>query len=441
MKLFGTDGVRGVANVELTPDLALEIGWAGAVVLGRNASEKKILVAKDTRISGDMLEAALISGICSAGSHAVTLGVLPTPAVSYLVKHEGACGGVMISASHNPKEDNGIKFFYKDGFKISEKLEGKIEKLIFNSLKKKRSTAVGRIFRGEHLHDTYVAYLAAQAKRHFSGFKIVLDCANGALSEVAPEVFRRLKATVYSYNCRGKEGKINEGCGSLYPDFVRRKTLHHRAHLGISFDGDGDRLVMVDEKGQTLSGDHLLTALAIYYKRKGLLKNPATVVTVMSTLSMEETLAEWGISCFRCQVGDRNVVETMLRKKVILGGEQAGHIVFLNHNPTSDGLFTAIQVMNILRETGKSLSAMTCVLQPYPQVLLNAKVKEKDFKRSENVLTVLRNAEKRLGKQGRIFVRPSGTEPVIRVLVEGNEKRKISVLAHTLKDVLEKHLN
>lgn len=443
LKLFGTDGVRGVANIDLTPELVVKIGRASGYILGKDSPHKNIIVGKDTRISGDMLESALISGLCSVGRDVLKAGILPTPTIAYMSKKLNT-SGVMISASHNPVEDNGIKFFTPEGFKITEKKEREIEKYLFSKyhqLPTPFGNEIGKSYPYPEAKEIYLKYLKSIAK-NYSKLKIVIDCANGAVSEIAPGFFSELGAKVIALNCNTDGYKINLQCGSLYPEVVQKKVIESKADIGISFDGDADRIVLVDEKGNIITGDHILAILALEFKKLKKLNNNLIVATVMSNLGLDLALERFGIKLIRTPVGDRNVVWELIKRKGILGGEQAGHIIFLRHNPCSDGMVTVLHILNIMQNQGKSLSSLASILEIFPQVLYDVKVQHKEkLDEKEAIKKAVSSIKKKLGKRGRIVVRASGTEPKIRIMVEGEDKKEIETYAQEIKGLVEKELN
>ncbi|WP_067934817.1 phosphoglucosamine mutase [Alicyclobacillus kakegawensis] len=425
-RLFGTDGVRGVANRELTPELAFQLGRAGAHVLTGGRRGVRIAVGKDTRISGDMLEAALISGILSIGADVLRLGVITTPGVAYLTRHLGAQAGVMISASHNPVEDNGIKFFSDAGFKLPDEVEDEIERTIrdgMDALPRPVGAAVGRIH-DEPAKETYIDFLIRTVQHRFDGLHVVLDCAHGAACEIAPDVFTRLGARVSVLNNRPDGVNINVGCGSTHPHVVQKAVLELGADVGLTFDGDADRLIAVDHTGAVVDGDYVMAICARALKEQGQLSHDTVVATVMSNLGFLKAMERLGIHVERTQVGDRYVMEAMRRGGHTLGGEQSGHIVFLNHTTTGDGILTALQLVDIMVGSGQPLAELRKVMTRYPQILENVRVRDKRaWSANERILAALAEAERQLGSDGRVLVRESGTEPIVRVMAEGPEEQ------------------
>ncbi len=442
-RMFGTDGVRGVANKELTPELAFRLGRVGAYVLTKDRSGSRIAIGKDTRISSDMLEAALISGILSMGVDVLRLGVISTPGVAYLTRHLHADAGVMISASHNPVEDNGIKFFGADGFKLLDDVEEEIEKIVADSedtLPRPIGAAVGRIYDAPAV-GTYVKFLLSTVKHRFDGLHIVLDCANGAASGIAPEVFEKLGAKVTVLNAQPDGVNINVGCGSTHPHVVQRAVLNCEADLGLAFDGDADRLIAVDSSGQVVDGDFIMAICAKALRQKDLLKNNTVVATVMSNLGFLKAMEELDIRVETTAVGDRYVMEAMRKGDFVLGGEQSGHIIFLNHTTTGDGILTAIQLVDILVESRKSLAELRQVMKRYPQILENVRVRDKHaWRENEKIQQALKSGEELLGNNGRVLVRESGTEPIVRVMVEGPDERLLEACVSQIVKVVREEL-
>jgi len=443
--LFGTDGVRGIANVELDCVLAYKLGQAGAYVLAKRESHRPtILVGKDTRLSGDMLESALVSGILSVGANVVTLGVIPTPAVAYLTKKYNADAGVVISASHNPYNFNGIKFFSKDGYKLPDELEDEIEDIILNKkegLFNLNDKDIGKKFVKDDCTYDYVDFITSCVNVKFHGLKIALDCANGASFKAAPLAFKKLGAEVLPINVDPDGRNINEKCGSTYLDALSKFVVENKCDLGLAFDGDADRLLAVDENGEIVDGDKILSIFANYFKKKGLLKDNTLVATVMSNLGLFKMGQECGIKILQTKVGDRYVLEEMLKGGYTLGGEQSGHIILLDHNTTGDGLLTGVMLVSILVEEGKKLSGLAKIMKCYPQVLVNAKVKNKDgWDKDEEILQGIKNLEEKYKESGRVLIRPSGTEPLIRVMIEGENQKEIEKDANDLAKLIQEKL-
>lgn len=428
-KLFGTDGVRGVANRELTPMLAFRLGRAAAYLLSRDSStgRPRLVIGKDTRISGDMLEAALIAGICSVGADVLRVGIMPTPAVAFLTRDLKADGGVVISASHNPVEDNGIKFFAASGFKLPDRVEEEIERLIYSGVEELPSPVgedVGRVKEVPDALDRYVNYVKGTVKVDFRGLKIVVDCANGAAYQASPRALRELGAEVIAINDCPNGLNINVRCGSTNPEVVREAVLKHGADIGIAHDGDADRVIAVDEKGNIIDGDHIMVICSTHLKKQNRLPRNTVVVTVMSNLGLRLGLAKHNIKVLETKVGDRYVLEELLRTGAAFGGEQSGHIIFLEHNTTGDGIITALQLIAVMKETGQPLSELASLMDRLPQVLVNVRVTNKEkVMTSDKVRRVIEKNKERLGENGRILVRPSGTEPLIRVMAEGTDEK------------------
>jgi phosphoglucosamine mutase len=446
-KYFGTDGVRGVANVQLTAELAYKIGRCGGVILTRKVAlgkRPKILIGRDTRISGPMLEAALVAGLLSIGADVVRLGVVSTPAVAYLTRTLVADAGVMISASHNPVEDNGIKFFADDGFKLSDDTELEIEALMdepLDELPRPSGGQLGTVQDDESAKWLYADYLRSVTPRRFDGYKIVLDCAHGAAYELAPRIFAELGAEVITIGASPDGLNINAGVGSTHTEKVREATVRHGAMLGLSFDGDADRLIAIDERGEEVDGDYILCICGEAWRREGRLKHDTVVTTVMSNLGFFKAARELGLHTAQTAVGDRYVMEEMRRGGYNLGGEQSGHVIFLDYNTTGDGILTALQLTSTVLASGKPLSALKQMMQQYPQVLVNVRVADKSgFKHNETIAAAIREVETALGDNGRVLVRPSGTEALIRVMAEGADKAMIEAQVAQIADVIRQEL-
>lgn len=444
-KLFGTDGVRGIANEELTPELAYKIGRAGAFVLSRG-SKGPIVVGKDTRKSGDMLEAALISGIMSIGLDVISVGIVPTPAVAYLTRKYNALSGVVISASHNPVEYNGIKFFNSDGYKLSDDIEEEIEEYILNAEAIKDRPTGANIGKKIEVNDgglAYIEYLKNTVSVDFGGMKIAVDCGNGAVYDIAPRLLKELNADVVVINNEPNGTNINVNCGSTNPEMVQKLVLETNADVGLSFDGDADRLIAVDECGNIIDGDHILAICGASLKEKGKLNNNTVVGTVMTNMGLDVYLKGKNINVVKTKVGDRYVIEEMLSNDYVLGGEQSGHIIFLEHNTTGDGLLTAIQLISVIVETGKKASELNNTMTNFPQVLVNAKVKNESkntYMEDEIIRKEIQKIEEIFHGEGRVVIRPSGTEPLVRVMIEGKEEGKITEIATNLANLIEERL-
>ncbi|HZX61490.1 MAG TPA: phosphoglucosamine mutase [Candidatus Methylomirabilis sp.] len=446
-KLFGTDGVRGVANEEpMTPETVVKLGRAAAYLFKTKAGRHKIVIGKDTRLHGYMLECALTSGICSMGVDVLLVGPLPTPGIAFITRSVRADAGIVISASHNPFEDNGIKFFSGEGLKLPDEMERRIELWIASGeidRIRPRAAELGKAYRINDAAGRYIEFAKGTVPKGvaFHGLKVVIDCAHGATYKVAPAIFRELGATVIPLNIQPNGVNINDGCGSLYPEVVSEAVLKHKADVGVSHDGDGDRAILVDETGAVLDGDHLLAILALDLKSRGVLRSDTVVGTVMSNVGLDLCLKEAGIAVVRAPVGDRYVLEEMLRHGVNLGGEQSGHIVFLDHNTTGDGVVTALQLLALMAKHQKPLSQLRRCMTAVPQVLLNVRVAEKqDFESLPAVQAAIANAEAQLDGGGRVLVRYSGTEPVARVMVEGRDAEQVERLARSIARAVEKEL-
>jgi phosphoglucosamine mutase len=444
-KLFGTDGVRGVANTELTPELAFRLGRAGASLFTEQDKQPTLVIGRDTRISGEMLEAALIAGICSAGGNVITVGVVPTPAVAYLTRILGADAGIVISASHNPAADNGIKFFCGDGYKLPDAVEERLERLVLSEndeIPRPTGSGVGTVMRKPEALDMYIDYVTTTTQQDFRKLKIVIDCAHGAAYEVAPRAFRRLGANVIVLNAKPNGTNINVECGSTHPEALQKAVVEHGAHVGIAHDGDADRLIAVDEKGNIVDGDFILAICGMHMMKKGVLKEDTLVATVMSNLGLHLAFKNAGGKIITTQVGDRYVLEAMREHKLSLGGEQSGHIIFLDHNTTGDGIITAIQLVSAVKETGKSLSELAGVMSRLPQVLVNVRVKDKTgWDQNLAIKAVITDVETQLGDNGRVLVRPSGTEPLIRVMAEGPDEVELKSLVEKIINVVKEELS
>jgi phosphoglucosamine mutase len=447
-KLFGTDGVRGRANEHpMTAEVALSLGQAVAHVFAASPRERtRIIIGKDTRLSGYLFEDALAAGICSMGADVIQVGPMPTPGMAFLTADMRCAAGVMISASHNPYFDNGIKFFSRDGFKLPDEIEARIESLVSSgelAAERAPADAIGQATRIEEAGGRYVVFLKKTFPRELSldGVRIVLDCANGAAYRVGPTVLRELGAEVFNLGVAPNGRNINDGCGSLHPELTAARVREVRADVGIALDGDADRCVMVDERGETVDGDALLALFAADLVERNALTGGAVVATVMSNLGLAIALEEIGLELVRTQVGDRYVVEAMRHGGYNLGGEQSGHIVFLDHNTTGDGLLTALQTLAILRRKERRLSELTAGFQRFPQALVNVTVADKrPIEALPQVARAVRRVEEALGRRGRVLVRYSGTEPKARVMVEGEDEAAVSRYAAELADELKRSL-
>lgn len=441
---FGTDGVRGVANTELSPQLTLALGAAAARVLREASDSNEIVVGRDPRLSGDLLQAALTAGICSQGMNVSTLGVIPTPGVAYVTQMRGAAAGVVLSASHNPMADNGIKFFGPDGRKLPDELEARIEVAMENWAEQPRPSGpnVGRISDAKWDMERYADHLKETAGPElFTGWRLIIDGANGAASQLAPVVVGGLGAEVIPLSCTPNGVNINEDCGSLHPETMARKVVEEGAFAGMAFDGDADRVILADERGRIFDGDRILCAVGIWLKRQGRLPADTVVGTIMSNLGLEAALTRHGIKLVRASVGDRYVAEQMKAHGAILGGEKSGHILFYEHTTTGDGILTALQVLRLCRESGRKLSEWADEMDEYPQKLVSLPVRERDgWEQNSAIANAIREAEARLDGRGRINVRPSGTEKKIRVMVEGPDKGEVEEVVESVAVVIRAEL-
>lgn len=447
-KLFGTDGVRGVANIEpMTTEMAMQLGRAAAFVFKNDGHRRhRVVIGKDTRLSGYMIENALVAGICSMGVDVLVVGPLPTPGIAFITSSMRADAGVVISASHNPYQDNGIKFFSSSGFKLPDELELKIEDLIINHrLDELRPIAdeVGKAYRIDDAIGRYVVFLKNTFPKDLDlqGLRIVLDCAHGAGYKVAPAVLTELGAEVIPLGVKPNGTNINEGCGSLHPEVMAEKVREYRADLGIALDGDADRVIFVDEKGEEVDGDHIMALCGSEMIKAGELKKKTVVATVMSNMGLEIALKKVGGKVVRTDVGDRYVVEEMLKGGYNLGGEQSGHMIFLDHNTTGDGILSALQVLAIIQRSGKPLSELAKVMTSLPQVLVNVPVRKKtELKRMPEVKKVISEVEAELNEKGRVLIRYSGTEPLLRVMIEGEDQQRINVLAAQIASAVREQI-
>ena len=436
--LFGTDGIRGIANrYPVNPEMGIYLGRAMVSYVGKNPF---LITGRDTRISGIMLEYALISGIISLGGDVFSAGVIPTPGLSYLIRRFNASGGVMVSASHNPYEYNGFKPFIKDGEKLSEEEEERIEDII-KRMADISSDSIGKIKEPkEDPLKCYKEFLLSTVPDgiSFEDISIVVDCANGATYKIAPSLLRELGMNVYEIGTNPDGRNINDGCGAVYPDLLRDEVLKRKADLGVSFDGDGDRLIAVDRKGNILNGDRLIAIFAKMLKKEGKLRNPVVVTTVMSNIGLRIALKDMGIEHVMTKVGDRNVVNEMKRRGAILGGEESGHIVFLNHHVTGDGILSALKLLSAIKILNSDLSELFLIMREFPQVKVNVKVKEKpDLNEIPEIVKVIKEVEDSLSGKGRVLVRYSGTEPLCRIMVEGENMEKIKEYAEMIASAIK----
>ncbi|MEM1347327.1 MAG: phosphoglucosamine mutase [Myxococcota bacterium] len=450
-KLFGTDGIRGVANEEpMTAEMSVRIGQAiAAHFTERRRSTSaphsaRILIGKDTRLSGYMFESGLAAGITSMGVDVQLVSVMPTPGISFLTSGMRADGGIVISASHNPFQDNGIKIFGPDGFKLPDEEELRIEAAILSgNMRTARGGRIGRVARIEDAAGRYIVFVKNTFPRDLTldGLRVVLDCANGAAYKVAPTALRELGAEVFTLGVHPDGTNINQECGSLYPGNAARRVHETRADVGITLDGDADRTILIDENGETIDGDALMAMVALHLKREGQLPNSAMVATSMSNIGLELALKRKGIRLERSAVGDRYVIEKMRQNAIMFGGEKSGHLIFLDHSPTGDGLLAALQVLAIIKRSGKPLSELSKVVTLFPQILVNVPVSEKPpLDTLETFQSAVSQVEEKLGDEGRVVVRYSGTEAKARVMVEGPDAGEVDTLAHELAEVLQKEL-
>ncbi|NLC71072.1 MAG: phosphoglucosamine mutase [Desulfuromonadaceae bacterium] len=446
-QLFGTDGVRGVANVgPLAVENVLKLGRAAAHVFKEGNKRTRIVIGKDTRISGYMIENALAAGICSMGCDVLLVGPLPTPGIAFITSSMRADAGVVISASHNPFEDNGIKFFCSQGFKLPDEVERKIEELVFSSkIDNLRSTGgeVGKAARIDDARGRYIVFIKHSFPNDLTlkGLKIVVDCAHGAAYKVAPEVLSELGAEVVTVGANPNGTNINDGVGSLHPEVVAAAVVEHQADLGLALDGDADRVIFVDEFGEVVDGDKIMAICGRRMLTEKRLARETLVATVMSNMGLEVSLRQMGGKVVRTSVGDRYVVEEMRRGGYNFGGEQSGHMIFLDHNTTGDGMISALQLLAIVQREQKSLAELAKVMVPLPQVLVNVRVREKrEVAAVAEISRAVRMAEEKLGADGRILVRYSGTEPVLRVMLEGDNKQEITTMADEIAEVIRRTL-
>lgn len=446
-KLFGTDGIRGVANIEpMTAETALQVGRAVAFLFKREGHRTRIIIGKDTRISGYMLEEAMVSGVCSMGGDAYLVGPLPTPGIAKMVQSQRADAGIVISASHNPFQDNGIKIFAGNGFKLPDEREEEIENLIMNRQLNGHLPGpehLGKAYRIEDAEGRYIVYLKNTFPKELSmeGIRIVLDCANGATYKVAPHVFWELGADVHSIHVNPDGININHNCGALDTRDLAEAVRQQNAALGLAFDGDGDRLIAVDEKGQQVNGDIIIALCARTLHREGKLKNNLVVTTVMSNSGMSRIFNDMGIRHVRTNVGDRYVLEKMLAEGAIIGGEDSGHIIFLEHHTTGDGIISGLQLIATMLKEGKPLSELTSLVPLNPQLLINIEVKSKpELHTVPEIQQAISQTKRELGENGRILVRYSGTQPICRIMVEAPTRDMTESYAQKIADLVQKHL-
>lgn len=442
-RMFGTDGVRGVAGEELTIELATKLGQAGAYVLTKETSHKPtIIVGCDTRISGGMLASALMAGICSVGANAIFAGVLPTPAIAYLTRKHKVDAGVVISASHNPMEFNGIKFFNGEGYKLSDELEDEIEALISNNMEGIQlptGSAIGKIKYRFDLAREYVDFMKKTVPVDLSGMKIVIDCAEGASYKTSVDTLTELGADLVAIHTEPDGTNINANCGSTHMEELKARVVYEKANLGLAFDGDADRMLAVDENGKLVDGDEIMAICANYMKSKGTLKKNTVVVTVMTNLGFTLMGKKQGINIETTKVGDRYVLENMKANGYNIGGEQSGHVIFLDDNTTGDGLLSALHLLEVMVSTGKKLSELASVMEVLPQALVNAKVpnhKKGSFMEYPEIASAVKELEEKFAGEGRVLIRPSGTEPLVRVMIEGKDQKQIDEEANKLAEFI-----
>ena len=445
-RLFGTDGVRGIANQKLTPKLCYDIGRAAAFVLTKN-KKGKVLVGRDTRLSGDLVESALIAGFMSLGLDVDVAGVIPTPGVAYLTRTGDYLCGVSISASHNPFEYNGIKFFSSQGLKLDDSLEDDIEEKVLSTTKIYKDVTgdqVGRVNRSHEFTEKYISYLKGLTDERFDGFEVAVDAGNGAQSFIAEEVLKSYGARVKIINNEPNGKNINDKCGSTNPKLIEELVKKENSHIGMSFDGDADRIIAVDEEGKIVDGDHILAIAATYLKENNKLNNNAAVGTIMSNMGLKKYLESIGVDFIETKVGDRYILERMLKYDYIIGAEQSGHVIFLDYNTTGDGLATGIHLLEIMKKTGKKLSELNGLMKDYPQVLKNARVRDELKNRYEefpDIIKAIKEVEEAYHGSGRVVIRPSGTEALVRVMIEGEDTYKLSQDADKLVKIIEEKLN
>lgn len=444
-RLFGTDGVRGEANVTLLPEMAYRLGRAATIYFGKESEEQPlIIIGRDTRISGEMFESALTAGICSAGGRAMLAGIIPTPAIAYLARKHKAKAGIVISASHNPFHDNGIKFFGGDGYKLPDSVEDELEAIVHqletdDNYPRPTAEHIGHIEYCTDLLNQYMEFVISTCKERFEGVKVVLDCANGAAYEAMPKILRHLGATVKVIHALPNGTNINDGCGSTHLESLQKAVLENGADFGIAHDGDADRCLCVDEKGQIIDGDHILVMCAMDMMKDGKLPYNTVVTTVMANIGFHQAIKKAGGRAEITKVGDRYVLENMLKNGYKIGGEQSGHIIFTDFSTTGDGLITALQVLSSLKRSGRKASDLTALMTTYPQLLVNVKVATKEgWETNEAIKKAIAAGDEELGENGRILVRPSGTEPLLRVMAEGPDQEQLDRICHAIADVVKK---
>ncbi len=445
-KLFGTDGIRGKANIyPMTADIALMVGKAVVKALNKKNKKPRIVIGKDTRLSCYMFENAIASGVTSMGGRAILTGPMPTPAIAHLTRSLNGDAGIVISASHNPAEDNGIKIFDHNGFKLPDCIEEEIERLILEDDLDNSNILgenIGKAERIDHANGRYIEFAKSSINNEsLKGIKVALDCSNGAAYNIAPLVFLELGADIVTLNNKPDGLNINKECGSQHPDVVKAAVLGHNCDIGIALDGDADRVIVVDEKGNEVDGDKIMAICALEMKKQGKLKNDAVVATVMSNIGLKKCLEENDINPIQTQVGDRYVVEEMRKNNYNFGGEQSGHMIFLDYASTGDGIISALQLLNIIRKSNKKLSELAKVMTKYPQILINVNVKEKkDLSELMETKKAIEDVELALGDEGRVLVRYSGTQDKARVMVEGKDEDKVNKYAKKIANVIKKEI-
>ncbi len=446
-RLFGTDGIRGVANIfPMTPEMVLNVGKATAHVFKeRHGKERpEFIIGKDTRWSGDMLENALTAGIVSAGADVLLAGSIPTPAIAYLTRSLKADAGIVLSASHNPAEDNGIKIFGEEGHKLTDEVEDEIERYVLTetvNTERIKGGLIGRAYRIDDAEERYMKFAKASVKgMSLKGLRIVLDCANGAAYNTAPDILRNLGAEVVVLNDRPDGLNINLDCGALHPEEMIEVVKKEKADIGIALDGDADRVIVCDEKGNNVDGDHIIAMCAIDMKEKGTLRNSGVVVTVMTNKGFDIAMEKEGIKVIKTKVGDRYVIDEMKKKGCVLGGEQSGHIIFSDCTTTGDGIVSALQLLRVMKEKGERLSKLARCMKSLPQVIVNVEVTEKKDINRMKAKEIIRRVETRLGKKGRVLVRYSGTQNLCRIMIEGEDKREIKKMADETAEAVRKEI-
>lgn len=446
-RLFGTDGVRGIANKELTPELAFNLGKAGAYVLKKENEKPIVVIGKDTRISGDMLENALAAGILAVGGNVIKAGIIPTPAVAYLAKHYNADAGIVISASHNTFEYNGIKFFNGNGYKLDDLLEEKIEDIIISSINVNSHITgdkIGKCLEAEeNATGLYVKHLLDTVDYSLRGKKIVLDCANGAAFQIAEKIYRELGAEVIVIGNQPNGVNINDGCGSTHPERMAETVKMSGADIGLAFDGDADRLIVADEQGKVIDGDRVIAICARMLKTEGRLAQNKVTATVMSNIGFHKAMEESGIEVDVTGVGDRYVLEQMLKTGCVIGGEQWGHIIFREYTTTGDGILSSLQFIKAVLNSGKKPSELAAEVEIFPQVLVNARINndyKKTYMNDPEIADAISEIEKTMDGSGRVLIRPSGTEPLVRVMLEGEDEKELFDMARQLADLIERKL-